>query len=649
MLTEWTLENFKSVYDKTALELAPLTIFSGANSSGKSTVIQSILLTAQTLQNTVYPRPVVLNGHIVKLGAFNDVVSSGEITKNIQIGFKVKLQFNEKTSRSLSMRRLLPFREIDDEIESNIYYQFSFSSSGSIDNKQNQLQPLLENSRVKVDFSKGNDILPKLSEEIYLERTTEKIEERIKLYELSDLEDDSQTNSLAYEVTVSPTNFASRRRPEYLRVKDNESHKFAGASLTHFLPKSLSLIYDSVDLRAKEILDAITSVEPEKFYIMSRFRGSALLLNTDIHEALEKNESCKKIYLQIGNKFLNKITAAKNFSKAKKALEDLDRNFDLTNIYNFLGSLTASQKKLMSSQIAEKYDDLMKAVKGIDQPVFKLTEYSLPDSIDFAVSYIQTFFNQYVKYLGPLRDEPKPVYPLAGGTDSKDIGFSGEHTAAVLDVHSQTQVNYIPSNFFEIDITTVDRPSFVKASLIESVFDWLNYMGIASQVHTGDLGKLGHELKVSTIGSHRLHELTHVGVGVSQVLPILVLALLAEANSVLIFEQPELHLHPKVQTRLADFFVSMTMLGKQCIVETHSEYMINRLRYRSAKAIDDSISKNVIIYFVEKIEEKSFYRPVRINKYGVIDKWPKGFFDESHDTASEILREGMKKKKLERN
>jgi len=53
MITKWTIRNFKSVSKKTELKFEPLTIFAGANSSGKSTIIQSLLLTAQTIQNPV--------------------------------------------------------------------------------------------------------------------------------------------------------------------------------------------------------------------------------------------------------------------------------------------------------------------------------------------------------------------------------------------------------------------------------------------------------------------------------------------------------------------------------------------------------------------------------------------------------------------
>lgn len=168
---------------------------------------------------------------------------------------------------------------------------------------------------------------------------------------------------------------------------------------------------------------------------------------------------------------------------------------------------------------------------------------------------------------------------------------------------------------------------------------------------TNDRGKFGHELKITTEIADMKQDLTHVGVGVSQILPILVLCFLSEKGDSIILEQPELHLHPKVQTRLADFFVSMNILGKQCIIETHSEYMINRLRYRVAKSEDSSIANNTMMYFVEKDKKTgaSNYRSVTINKYGVIEDWPDGFFDESERIAAQILRAGMEKRMKEEN
>ncbi|MBN0459309.1 AAA family ATPase, partial [Pseudomonas aeruginosa] len=113
--------------------------------------------------------------------------------------------------------------------------------------------------------------------------------------------------------------------------------------------------------------------------------------------------------------------------------------------------------------------------------------------------------------------------------------------------------------------------------------DWLSYLGVVEEFHTRDKGKLGYELYVKTSPSEEWQDLTHVGVGVSQVLPIILMFLLSRKGDVLIFEQPELHLHPKIQSRLCDLFLVMAQTGTQCIIETHSEYLINRLRLRIAQ------------------------------------------------------------------
>jgi predicted ATPase len=120
---------------------------------------------------------------------------------------------------------------------------------------------------------------------------------------------------------------------------------------------------------------------------------------------------------------------------------------------------------------------------------------------------------------------------------------------------------------------------------------------------------------------------------------------LANRDTTIVLEQPELHLNPKVQTRLADFFLSMALLHKQCLIETHSEYLINRLRLRAAEASGKSVSDLIKLYFVEKTNGFTTYRDVVINEYGTIVRWPRGFFDQSQREIEEILlaadRKGM--------
>jgi predicted ATPase len=86
-----------------------------------------------------------------------------------------------------------------------------------------------------------------------------------------------------------------------------------------------------------------------------------------------------------------------------------------------------------------------------------------------------------------------------------------------------------------------------------------------------------------------------------------------------------------MQTKLAEFFMAVAASGVQCIIETHSEHFINAMRYNIASAPlgkEDMIEKSVI-YFVEKIENKSVFREIKINDLGIIPRWPRDFFDEN--------------------
>jgi predicted ATPase len=91
----------------------------------------------------------------------------------------------------------------------------------------------------------------------------------------------------------------------------------------------------------------------------------------------------------------------------------------------------------------------------------------------------------------------------------------------------------------------------------------------------------------------------------------------------------------------------MALLNKQCLIETHSEYLINRLRFRAAEAPTDSLSKLIKLYFVEKYNNVTHYRDVVINQYGAIVDWPTGFFDQSQREVEDILLAATRKAKSE--
>jgi predicted ATPase len=126
------------------------------------------------------------------------------------------------------------------------------------------------------------------------------------------------------------------------------------------------------------------------------------------------------------------------------------------------------------------------------------------------------------------------------------------------------------------------------------------------------------------------------------------MTLLAESPCLLIFEQPELHLHPKVQARLADFFLSAALLGKQCLLETHSEYLVERFRRRIAEAPDESLVRMLKVYFTERKEGTTTCTPVAISRYGAITEYPEEFFDQSQLEAEGILQAARAKRIAER-
>jgi hypothetical protein len=148
-----------------------------------------------------------------------------------------------------------------------------------------------------------------------------------------------------------------------------------------------------------------------------------------------------------------------------------------------------------------------------------------------------------------------------------------------------------------------------------------------------------------------------VGIGVSQVIPVIVAALIPR-EGLTVMEQPELHIHPAIQVALGDLFIQQTHadigLEKQFIIETHSEHLLLRLLRRvrettegSAPTALDLSPENLAIYYVEATTEGTRIKRLNVSEGGrFTDRWPHGFFEEREkeffgepgDVASELER-----------
>ena len=119
-----------------------------------------------------------------------------------------------------------------------------------------------------------------------------------------------------------------------------------------------------------------------------------------------------------------------------------------------------------------------------------------------------------------------------------------------------------------------------------------------------------------------------VGFGVSQVFPLLVQCYYVPDGGIIILEQPEAHLHPKVQADLADVFIDVVNnRNVQIIFESHSEHILHRLMRRIAEAENIS-EKDIALYFCKMNDGTSAIEKLKVDEYGNISNWPQGFFGD---------------------
>ena len=133
--------------------------------------------------------------------------------------------------------------------------------------------------------------------------------------------------------------------------------------------------------------------------------------------------------------------------------------------------------------------------------------------------------------------------------------------------------------------------------------------------------------------------LVDVGFGINQVLPVIIEGIGATPGSIICVEQPEIHLHPRLQAKLADMVVETAHEGKQWIIETHSEMLIRQIQTRIANPDDELQESDVSVVYVLRGDESSTIEPLDLDSYGEFkEKWPEGFFDDASKKIIEMMR-----------
>ena len=207
--------------------------------------------------------------------------------------------------------------------------------------------------------------------------------------------------------------------------------------------------------------------------------------------------------------------------------------------------------------------------------------------------------------MSPIRKLPERSY-IFSGTDPDNVGYRGDSLPAIL---------------------------FRNPELVEETNKWLKQLGIDYELEVKSIGANSDDFfQVRLIDTRRKERvniaLPDVGFGVSQLLPFIVQSLVAE-EQIISIEQPEVHVHPKLQADLGDLLAEAIKepRRKQFIVETHSEHLILRLQRLVRKNL--LRPEDVSVIYVSRGPEGAKAERLHLDEDGdFIDEWPNGFFLE---------------------
>jgi predicted ATPase len=596
------LKDFKSV-DEADVELRPLTVVVGANSAGKSTLLQSILAVTQAVRSGERSSDFPLNGDLIRLGTYEE-------TRNFRSrrpsGVPMELAFE-----------LVAARDVDGDANDGVileqlrWHAYVVGPDGVSD------------AGVTSGFARLSSLAIEVGEHIP--------------------ESDGEVRPI---LTCDISSFGSGTGELDVEPVVSQRVQFVGGPISPIAASGR--VGDRVDMTTTSV-DAVILAGGVPLLLLRRAGQFARLADiwwTVVWRVLEEVRVSARHEVAAEG-----VTIAPSADAVEQAWNDLNKAVtrvadshpaavQAAILENFARlddadrkSIAISMLELGESRFRSALRERFAGANWLDRDV--LVDHAGPagEALWRASSTSRRFFEASVEYLGPLREAPRALYERS--SSATRLGKQGEFTAAVLHKERKTLV-LMPRP----DGTNESRP------LGEALDFWLQRFGLADSARAEDLARLGISLSVRPVGADRDVDLTAVGVGVSQVLPVLVLCLLAEPGSLVLIEQPELHLHPRLQSELADFLLLCARTGRQIVVESHSEHLVNRLRLRIAQDPTSETHELVQLVFAESTEGLTAYRPWEITPFGgLANDWPDGFLELTAREAQELVRQSLVKRK----
>ena len=238
-------------------------------------------------------------------------------------------------------------------------------------------------------------------------------------------------------------------------------------------------------------------------------------------------------------------------------------------------------------------------------------------------------------YVGPLRVPPQRRYVWVG-EQPDHVGQEGERAVQAI-LAAEKRGDRIGRGR--------GRP---KATLEEYTAHWLRELGLIHEFRVVPISedRRVFEVRIRKSSNPKTTEvlITDVGFGVSQVLPVIVQCFYVPKGSTVIFEQPDIHLHPSVQAGLADVFIdAWKKRGVQIIVESHSEHLLNRLQRRIAEEGVSQDDVGLFFCWAGDSDRASSLTHLDLDAYGNTKNWPKDFFGDRFGEVVAMNEAAMKR------
>lgn len=241
--------------------------------------------------------------------------------------------------------------------------------------------------------------------------------------------------------------------------------------------------------------------------------------------------------------------------------------------------------------------------------------YLLPEDVGDDASNLAERLRR-LTYVTAERVGPRETYQLRDPSAMQVVGPRGENAVGLLHLERDHAVS--------LEAVIEGVPPTLYDQVEARMRQFFPGMGLnVQQIEKTNIVTLG--LRTSEATDYLRPN--HVGFGLTQILPIVIAALFARPNDLLLIENPEVHLHPAGQASMGHFLAQVSSWGVQVIVESHSDHILNGIR----RAVKEKLLAQdaVALHFFQPRESdgEQVVTP-SLDPEGRIDHWPDGFFDQ---------------------